>query len=51
MAVRREHQQRRRMELLNAIDAAVDELRIELRCGDERNGSRTCDSFARGEER
>jgi hypothetical protein len=35
MAVRREQQQRRRLVLLDTIDAAVEELRIELGGGDD----------------
>jgi hypothetical protein len=35
MAVSRERQLRRRMDLLNTIDAAVEELRIDLGCGDD----------------
>lgn len=35
MAVRREQQQHRRMDLLNAIGAAVEELRADLGCGDD----------------
>jgi predicted nucleic acid-binding Zn ribbon protein len=34
MAVRREHQRRRRLQLLNAIGAAVEELRRELTAND-----------------